>query len=272
MSIAGNCPGCGHAFRFPESARGQSARCKTCGEQFCVPPRVVVLEQSPARPRLSAFGYVRWVGVPLIALAFFGWIAAHLAVRAFTKHQQADQPADQQLGSVARRIREAEHAPAAVQPAAAQLVKVELIQARIGLPRIKFVLEDVVADEDGPSGEYYRRTGTKRLLVRLAITNVTQNRVIHLKGWGQSWGFDERATLTDELGNRYLAFRNDLRVHFLDQLENVTLAPGQSAEDLIVFERPLDQAQSFVLILPHANVEEAKEDWKFQFTHQQIKR
>src|SRR5207244_1819112 len=99
MSIAGNCPGCGHAFRFPESARGQSARCKTCGEQFCVPPRVVVLEQSPARPRLSAFGYVRWVGVPLIALAFFGWIAAHLAVRAFTKHQQADQPADQQLGS-----------------------------------------------------------------------------------------------------------------------------------------------------------------------------
>jgi hypothetical protein len=282
MAITGNCPGCGHPFRFPDSAHGQSARCKTCGERFRVLRGAVddVPEPpDPPKPKQSNVSK----GFSLGFGAFFGLIAAGVVlvlacVICLVAITALGTSANATFGTVGPTAIPVEAAPEKTAIRKVELVKVELIEARIALPRIKIgehVLNpDDLSDAAGGPNEYYRRTGTKRLLVKVRVTNITQSRLVRLSGWGRSsnWLIDGRPSLSDEHGNHYAAFRKGDEVEYLDQIDGASLEPGQSVDDLIVFESPLKEAKQFVLTLPRSHVDEAKEDWTFQFTRDQLGR
>ena len=77
--------------------------------------------------------------------------------------------------------------------------------------------------------------------------------------------------MTDQLGKRYVLIPRTFDFEYPDQAGDMTLAPGESSEDLLIFTpRPDDKATSFRLILPGKNVD-SKRDWAFDFTREQMK-
>jgi DNA-directed RNA polymerase subunit RPC12/RpoP len=125
---------------------------------------------------------------------------------------------------------------------------VELGQVRV---RVQSVVVDFVKfKQGGPSKD-------KQLLITLQVDNVDANRKVAFLGWGSSKFFGEKGgpQLRDNFGNKY----NRNEVGWTNQIDGqvgrVSVYPGKSITDLVVFEVPVEAVEHLRLELPASNFE-----------------
>ncbi len=100
-----------------------------------------------------------------------------------------------------------------------------------------------------------RTTKDEMLCVTVKITNHSQTRRLDYRGWaaplGRHW-----AMLFDEHGNQYKTIDFGLGSRVEGQTRDaVSINPGDSLDDLLVFEKPLALAQTLTLTLPLGAIE-----------------
>lgn len=93
------------------------------------------------------------------------------------------------------------------------------------------------------------------LAFSLEISNKTDGKKGSYKTWaGSPLGLGSKATLRDNLGNYYRQIDFGFGSKIIGRVEDASIYPGKSIEDVIVFETPIDKAASFDLELPGENV------------------
>ena len=94
------------------------------------------------------------------------------------------------------------------------------------------------------------------LIITLTLTNKSAEKKIEYRGWGGdpiSIG-EAAATLTDDRGNRYKRIHFGMSTPIKGQLSNESIYPGGAKTDVLVFEKPIDNAEALRLELPGAAI------------------
>ena len=95
-------------------------------------------------------------------------------------------------------------------------------------------------------------------VVRVRITNRSATRKINFKTWGTGFfdiGSGTNGFLRDEHGNVYPRISPSSLCRWEGQADHQSIAPGESHEDLLVFDPPIPAAREMRLELPGENVD-----------------
>ena len=119
---------------------------------------------------------------------------------------------------------------------------------RVGVTSAVIGLVDLV--ELGQAGT----SKDKLLIVRVKVHNLSKTRKVDFSGWGDAGRIfsPNPADLTDGQGNAYKRINFGFATKVVGQVENEAIYPGKTAEDLLVFEPPVDNAPFVRLELPAA--------------------
>ncbi|HEU5117009.1 MAG TPA: hypothetical protein VFT74_10125 [Isosphaeraceae bacterium] len=93
------------------------------------------------------------------------------------------------------------------------------------------------------------------LAISISIVNLSESKKIDYEGYaGGVIGGAGGATLTDNFGNAYRRVGFGLGTHPVGQIESASIYPGTAQDDVIVFERPVPNAEYLVLECPGKTV------------------
>jgi hypothetical protein len=137
-------------------------------------------------------------------------------------------------------------------------VRVTLLAVRFGRVRYGLRFRDDMHDSD-----------EDMLWARVRVENLSATKIVNYSTWREAGLFRNNTALKDEHGNSYAAagwgeFRVDGGTNFAE------LYPGKSAEDVLVFKRPVDAARNFTLSLDGGKVGATDTLFRFAFTADQI--
>jgi hypothetical protein len=101
----------------------------------------------------------------------------------------------------------------------------------------------------------------KSLLVFLRIENTSASKRVRYEGWGDALRVQDKYAprLEDNLANVYDRVQFDSGRKVAGQIEFQRIDPGTAADDLLVFEEPVANAEYLRLTLPASAVHEAGE-------------
>jgi len=106
--------------------------------------------------------------------------------------------------------------------------------------------------------EYF--TDAELLVVTVQLTNVSETRRIEYHTWGGVNRYDEVATrLTDNYDNYYKWLYLDNYTTPEGRVNEFTLNPDVTITDVLIFEKPIDVAETMYLELPGVNI--GSSDW-----------
>ncbi len=109
------------------------------------------------------------------------------------------------------------------------------------------------------------------LLVRLRLTNTSEEEKLEYEGWGSSGRSKSFVQATDGKGNTYKLKHFPKAIVEGRHTKAVSMYPGETVEDLMVFERPLPAAKYVRLVLP-ASVVGKKGDLRFELSSELFER
>jgi len=138
-------------------------------------------------------------------------------------------------------------------------VVVEVTSAAVAVPRYTKQLPNATG-LDQPA-----------LLVRLRLTNTSEEEKFEYEGWGTSGRSKSFVQATDDKGNTYKLKHFPKAVVEGRHTQAVSLYPGETVEDLMVFERPLPAAKYVRLVLP-ASVVGKTGDLRFELSSELFER
>jgi len=109
---------------------------------------------------------------------------------------------------------------------------------------------------------------TRYFVFLVGIENKSDQKKINYRGWGSNM-FMAFAALEDNLGNKYKMISFGATGDVAGAKRSESIYPGKSTSDILVFEMPVEKAESFTLRLDGANVQEAR-DLVFKFPRNAI--
>jgi hypothetical protein len=154
----------------------------------------------------------------------------------------ADKPAQRET---AKKSAEKKSAP--------EYIDVSASAARVGNVEVR--VTEVTLDKV-PLVELGIREGESKepaLCIHVSICNLSETKKLEYHTWAAEGGriFDRNpASLKDDLGNRYIRVHYGLLTKPKGQKERESIHPGQSADDVLVFEPPVQKASAVLLELP----------------------
>ena len=121
--------------------------------------------------------------------------------------------------------------------------KVNIVRSKISMVPL---VEEFTGQESG--------SDTMHLIIELKIQNITETRKIDYLSWRRDLGsLQSNASLTDNFGNRY-RYVEFVTKYPKGAVKSVSIYPGNSITDVLVFELPISKATSLKLKLPGENV------------------
>jgi len=117
-------------------------------------------------------------------------------------------------------------------------VRVSILEAKQGYPRFASRLPAPDALE-----EY--------LLLTVKLENLAESKKLEYESWGSRSSLIRRVRLTDNVRNTYRS-KSFGRAELEGQVGAASIYPGETVEDLLVFERPVETAEYLQLELPAA--------------------
>ncbi len=128
--------------------------------------------------------------------------------------------------------------------------KVSIQQENVRV-RVRSVVVDFLTGKD------FRdfKSKDKALKITIAITNTDQNRKLDYRGWGGSETSlaDDAPHLSDSFVNTYKRVHFGLASRIDGQIVSKSIYPGESVDDLLVYEKPVRSVEYLLLELPASN-------------------
>jgi hypothetical protein len=266
MSIRVICPLCGGQLLAPSQLLGRMAKCPQCGRAVKViqaaaanapfePQERAAAGDATSAPRASSRSILLYSLV--IAGSALGLIATVVGVvwlawpaRQIPFHDvPAEKPAE---------AKESSWADASKGPVRHGAVRVQL--AAVTIRNIK--MRDLLGEE--------MVSATKYLTLSVHILNTSAKRKIDFRGWSALG--QQTAILEDDRGKRYQRIGPDPGARIAGQVVTaVSLDPGSELEELLVFERPVDEVQFLRLELAAAAFGDTG-SLRFQIPNEMIRR
>lgn len=107
-----------------------------------------------------------------------------------------------------------------------------------------------------------QRTASKDVFTKVVvrITNNSQTKRIQATTWSYRDVFDPLIEATDEFGNKHRLVQFEFGLSVIGQQERTfNIDPGESVEDTLVFEKPVNAAKEFRLTLPGKSVDQPQD-------------
>jgi hypothetical protein len=176
-----------------------------------------------------------------VVIVFAGAVVSGVAGvgEAINKESARQSATNQVVVNPPAQAAEVEWAPAS-SPVLQGDIQVQVVSVRVG----KVPMQDY-------SGDLTWESKDARLIVGIAIDNKSAVRKVDYRSWGADSVFLHRdVSLSDNFSNRYTAFHHDLANHPVGAVGIEALYPGGSVKDVLVFEKPIDNAEHLDLALP----------------------
>jgi hypothetical protein len=198
-------------------------------------------------------------GLAVCSLALGLGVVQALGIRILMKGNQ-EQGLAEQLGKLELPVNNPPVEKAPDKPAAPAVEQLPLhdaskgpiafgdVRIQVGWVVVSFVkYQDVLEQAQSPD---------KYLGIQIRIQNVSTVRKVEYGGWAAlRLSLSSSATLTDDLGNTYKLKNFGLLCPIVGQIQEPTsIYPGQTVEDLLVFEKPVENVSSLRLELQGSTV------------------
>lgn len=112
----------------------------------------------------------------------------------------------------------------------------------------------------------------KMIVLRIEVTNTSKTKKIDYFGWNNSFSFGEKQKITDEFGNTYRHIGPDDNQSVAGTIDGTSLYPGKSFIEFLFFEKPVDDAKSFNILLGSPIISDHETEFRFMASGDQVKR
>lgn len=227
--------------------------------ELSAPPREVTVNytQRNLGSFSTAFGssFGGCLGLAAACLLVFGGCVSVMFVAGLFVSRDKDEPQENAVKPVSQAPKNQPTTPSAKSKPLDEWVDARSSLLQHGDVRVRFLavysgkvpLKDLFEDS---------RSASELLAIHLELSNTHPTKKLTYQTWrGKDLSFTrDYATLRDNFGNSYKRISFGLGVYPLGAVEGtVSLYPQQSVTDILVFERPVPNAQQFFLELPAQN-------------------
>lgn len=122
-------------------------------------------------------------------------------------------------------------------------IQLEIVSAKVEFPRFKSF-----------ASTKYRKDDEKKLLIKVKITNLSNNKKLGYNTWSDGYNFNRKARLTDNFGNAYALMVSSGMLDYEGYTKEDNIYPKKSITELVMFEVPVDTIEHLNLELPATNV------------------
>lgn len=147
--------------------------------------------------------------------------------------------------------------PIFAQPEGQPAAKGTAIDEWVSVGDVRIKVANVTAGQVELKDTFGPATSKDRLLaVHVVVENLSATKLAVFRGWGaeRALFLERSAALHDEIGNRYILQRFTIGARPVGQTLISDIYPGKRATDVIIFNVPVDAAQTLTLELNAANI------------------